>query len=318
VRGGAGDRRWASAAFSPDVRFDAWSDALASTHLPFAVDLSDSVAAFSAEVREHRLGELSLVDALASRHRGVRTRRQVVGADADLVGVQYVVAGRELVDISGEPTVLGPGDLMLWDGDADTGYAVLEPLHKRTLIMPRPVAAAVLPGYRGRFLAHVPATGPVPGALVGLLALLSTEVTSMDGGARTAAAALALQLVRSLDPGREMRVRPRSSHRELRNRVLQYVEHNLGDPTLSPATIAAAHAVSVRTLYAALDGLGTTLAAHIRHQRLARCHAELARASGSVGDIAFRWGFRNQAHFSRVFRRRYATSPSQVLRESSG
>jgi len=100
--------------------------------------------------------------------------------------------------------------------------------------------------------------------------------------------------------------------------VLQYVEDNLGDPVLSPATIAAAHAVSVRTLYAALDGLGTTLAAHIRNQRLARCHAELARASGSVGDIAFRWGFRNQAHFSRVFRRRYATSPSQVLRESSG
>jgi AraC-like DNA-binding protein len=317
VWGSAGDRRWASTAFSPDVRFDAWSDALAATHLPFAVDLSEPVAAFSAEVRQHRMGELSLVDALASPHRGVRTRRQVVGADADLVGLQYVVAGRELIDISGEQTVLGPGDLVLWDGDADTGYAVLEPLHKRTLIMPRPVAAAVLPGYRGRFFAHVSATGPVPGALVGLLTLLSTELTSMDGGARTASAALALQLVRSLDPARA-HPRLRSSHRELRDRVLQYVEDNLGDPALSPATIAAAHAVSVRTLYSALDGLGTTLAAHIRNQRLARCHAELVCASGSVGDIAFRWGFRNQAHFSRVFRRRYATSPRKVLRESSG
>jgi AraC-like DNA-binding protein len=317
VWGSAGDRQWASTAFSPDVRFDAWSDALAATHLPFAVDLSDPVAAFSAEVRQHRMGELSLVDALASPHRGVRTRRQVVGADADLVGLQYVVAGRELIDIGGEQTVLGPGDLVLWDGDADTGYAVLEPLHKRTLIMPRPVAAAVLPGYRGRFFAHVSATGPVPGALVGLLTLLSTELTSMDGGARTASAALALQLVRSLDPARA-HPRPRSSHRELRDRVLQYVENNLGDPALSPATIAAEHAVSVRTLYAALDGLGTTLAAHIRNQRLARCHAELVCSSGSVGDIAFRWGFRNQAHFSRVFRRRYATSPRKVLRESSG
>jgi AraC-like DNA-binding protein len=116
-----------------------------------------------------------------------------------------------------------------------------------------------------------------------------------------------------LDPGRGELTR--HSRRDLRERVLQYVDEHLGDPALSPATIAAAHAVSVRTLYSALDGLGTTPAAHIRNQRLARCRAELEGTSGSVGDIAFRWGFRNPAHFSRLFRARYAMPPSQVRRQ---
>ncbi|WP_433556727.1 helix-turn-helix domain-containing protein [Pseudonocardia xinjiangensis] len=310
---GPGDRRWASTGCPPGSRFDAWRDVLGATHLPFAVDLSEPpVEAFSAEVREHHLGDLTLVDTRASPHRGVRRRRQVAVSACDVVGLQYVVSGRELVDLGHESAVIGPGDLLLWHGDAPVGYEVIEPLHKRTLILPRAVAAAALPGFRGRFLAFPSRTAPVPTALVGLLALLSTELTGMDDGARAASAALTVQLVRLLDPGRGELAR--HSRRDLRDRVLQYVDDNLGDPALSPATIAVAHAVSVRNLYSAFDGLGTTPAAHIRHQRLARCRAELADTSGSLGDIAFRWGFRNRAHFSRLFRDRYAMPPSEVRR----
>jgi len=298
-----------------EARLDAWREALGRTHLPFAVALSHgSSDAFSAEVHEQYLGDLTLVDALASPHRGRRTRRQLSASTRDVVGLQYVIAGRELIEFGDESEVVGPGDLVLWDGDANVSYEVIEPLRKRSLIMPRPVAAAVLPGYRDRFLAHASKAGPAPNALIGLMTLLSTELTAMDNGARAASATLALQLVRTLDPGGRERRGTRCSGRDLRDRVLQYVEDNLGDPALSPATIAAAHAVSVRTLYCALEGMGTTLAAHIRNQRLAHCHAELARGSGPVADVAFRWGFRSHAHFSRIFRERYDLAPSQVDR----
>ncbi|MBO0882368.1 MAG: helix-turn-helix domain-containing protein, partial [Mycobacterium sp.] len=101
---------------------------------------------------------------------------------------------------------------------------------------------------------------------------------------------------------------------QLREQALQYIDDHLGDPTLNPATIAAAHAVSVRTLYSAVQGLGMTLAAYVRDRRLARCYDDLMLGADPVGQIAFRWGFTSPEHFSRAFRQRYGIPPSQIRR----
>ena len=46
---------------------------------------------------------------------------------------------------------------------------------------------------------------------------------------------------------------------------------------------------------------------------LRRCFEDLERPSGgSVTEIAFRWGFRDAAHFSRVFKREYGATPSEA------
>jgi AraC-like DNA-binding protein len=51
----------------------------------------------------------------------------------------------------------------------------------------------------------------------------------------------------------------------------------------------------------------------VRRERLARCLEDLRRPTGgSVTEIAFRWGFRDAAHFARVFKREYGQSPSDA------
>jgi AraC family transcriptional regulator, positive regulator of tynA and feaB len=55
----------------------------------------------------------------------------------------------------------------------------------------------------------------------------------------------------------------------------------------------------------------------VRAERLARCLEDLQRANGgSVTDIAFRWGFCDAAHFSRVFKRAFGVTPSDVRHEA--
>jgi hypothetical protein len=73
-----------------------------------------------------------------------------------------------------------------------------------------------------------------------------------------------VQLVKSLDtpPDEANKATGGWSRWELRERSLQYIDDHLGDQELSPVGIAAAHSVSVRTLYAAVDGLGVTLATY--------------------------------------------------------
>jgi AraC-like DNA-binding protein len=314
---GSGGSKWDLADFPSNHRFDAWSEVLGRTHIPFAVDLTDgTLETFSATVHEQRIGDMALVDAFALPHRGRRDQRQVSADGCDLVGLQYVVAGREVLGQGDRDILLGPGDLVMWDGRLRARYEVHETLHKRSLIMPRALARSVLPAFRGAFVADLTKEG-APGArraLVSLMQYLSDELPGMGSGARMASASLLVELLKALKPARERPVPRGSDQAILRDRIVAYIEEHLGDPTLSPASIAAAHAVSVRMLYTVTEGLDTTLAAYIRNRRLARCHEDLTSDPAAIGDIAFRWGITNQAHFSRLFRQRYGLSPRELRR----
>ncbi|GAB2922931.1 helix-turn-helix transcriptional regulator [Streptomyces mayteni] len=97
-------------------------------------------------------------------------------------------------------------------------------------------------------------------------------------------------------------------------RVQAFVRRHLGDPDLSPGTIAAAHHISVGYLHRIFRTLGhdTTLAAWIRHERLEGARRQLAdpaHRAVPVHRIAARWGFTDAAVFSRTFRAVYGLPP---------
>ena len=82
---------------------------------------------------------------------------------------------------------------------------------------------------------------------------------------------------------------------------------------MTPATLARSLGVSLRTLQLAFADHDDTVAARLRRRRLARAHANLSRdATVSVTEVAFRWGFVDSGHFSRLFRAAYGVSPTAV------
>jgi len=95
--------------------------------------------------------------------------------------------------------------------------------------------------------------------------------------------------------------------------VRLYIDANLSNPSLSPATIAKANAISIRTLHRLFESTDDSVGAVIRERRLSRCRADLLRGTDeSVTAIAFRWGFRNMSFFSRLFRERYGVSAREL------
>lgn len=298
-------------------RFAAWCDILGATHLAFAMDPSPQWhEGFSADIREHGLGSLSLLETSVEPHRGRRTRRQVNANTRDVIGLHFINSGRQAVDLQGRRVILGPGDAMIWDGSATGGYEILEPLKKTTLIVPRAVAATVLPSYRNSFVQPLPGDHPPTRFLIRMLSLLCEQLPLMDDGARQASAHLIAELLKPLgELHGDNSVQPlRVSRPALRERVLDYIDQNLADPALVPTAIAAAHGVSVRTLYSAVEGLGVSLARYIRDQRLARCYDALLFGADPIGTIALRNGFKSAAHFSTAFRERYGSTPREVRR----
>ncbi|MBQ0854979.1 helix-turn-helix domain-containing protein [Streptomyces sp. BH-SS-21] len=115
-------------------------------------------------------------------------------------------------------------------------------------------------------------------------------------------------------------VPPHTGRRALSARIHAFIRENLGDPGLTPDTIAAAHHISLRYLHKLFHAEGRTVAAWIRERRLEQCRRDLADPALSerpIRAIAARWGFTSPAHFSQVFRSAHGCSPRQFRHRST-
>lgn len=107
---------------------------------------------------------------------------------------------------------------------------------------------------------------------------------------------------------------PISSHRrELIENIKKFIEENIKNPSLTPSKIAEHFAVSTRYIHQLFKTEGITVASFILDMRLERCQRDimLLYPKKKVIDIAFKWGFNDAAHFSKVFKKKYGVSPSK-------
>jgi AraC family transcriptional regulator, positive regulator of tynA and feaB len=310
--------RWRVAGGDTRQRLDAWSDILATTHLAFNVRPTHRTPDdFRGAVSRRAIGDLMLVDCAASPflgHRG-RTVMTPESRQEDILGFQLVCKGVETVREGARVLAVTAGDAVIWDGHTPTDVEIVEAFHKRTLLFPRDRVLAVCPRLAElRALPPLHDNGPAR-LLVRYMNALAVE-PALDGAAGVAAANAALELLRAA-------VEPcvptgRAATREaMRAEIRRYVKTHLQDPDLGPASIARASAISVRALHALFEDVDASVAGLVRTERLARCLEDLQRPNGgSVTDIAFRWGFCDAAHFSRVFKRAFGVTPSEVRHQA--
>ncbi len=95
-------------------------------------------------------------------------------------------------------------------------------------------------------------------------------------------------------------------------RIDAAIEAQLGNPNLTIADIARQNGLSQRYLQRLFECQDTTFSAYVRERRLERCCGDLIDpkyADQSIAKISHRWGFSDQAHFSRIFSATYGISP---------
>jgi transcriptional regulator GlxA family with amidase domain len=98
--------------------------------------------------------------------------------------------------------------------------------------------------------------------------------------------------------------------------VMRFARANLDDPELAPDALAAAGAMSVRTLNRLFSTIGTTPMRWVWSERLEASRVSLSQGEvRSVTDAAFAHGFSELGHFSRSFKRTFGVSPQKLLRK---
>jgi len=103
----------------------------------------------------------------------------------------------------------------------------------------------------------------------------------------------------------------------LRVQIRSFIEEYLGDPNLGVPTIATAFGISARYVHMLFKGDGGTVSDYIQGRRMeeaAQALADPLHARVGIGDIAVAHGFKSQAHFCRLFRQRYGTTPRDYRR----
>jgi AraC-like DNA-binding protein len=277
-------------------------------------ELPDQVRA--ADLGAVRVGELS-----ASRPGGAdRRRRHLQAMDADLCKVDVVAQGEVVVEQDGRQARLRAGDFAFVDLSRPAHWTNKWSMRVVAVAFPRKLLPLQRDDVAGLTAVGL-SGGDGPGAVFSSTARqLARQVDRLDpaSGARVATAALDLLTVALAGRlGRQGELPPDIPRRALVRQVHAFVEGQLADPELTPATVARAHHVSLRTLYKLFEGEPTSVAGLVKQRRLERCRRDLldpSLAGVPVSAIAARWGLTNAAHFSRAFRAAYGASPVEYRR----
>ncbi len=95
--------------------------------------------------------------------------------------------------------------------------------------------------------------------------------------------------------------------------VKRHTDRHLAVHDLTPAMVAAALGISLRTLHQLFEPTGTSFARYVLRRRLEECRAALlASPSRPVIDIAFAWGFSSLSTFYRAFQNAFGTTPGDL------
>lgn len=296
--------------------FDHWKHLVAESFVPLAARTAD-VDGFRGRMRSRVLDRMSIVEVTATSHEVHRTPALIAQAHERYFKLNLQLEGTGLLIQDNREAVLQPGDLAIYD--TNRPYTLTFEEQARIMVVMFPCDALSLPtDYVGQLAAvRMGATG-LSGIVGQFIRQLSENLDVLNGPSGSRLATNALDLVSTmLHAAMDMtpdRMKPQAL---LAVSVREYIDANLSDPLLSPASIAAAHFISTRHLHNVFHESGTTVAGFIRSQRLDGARRDLRdplHAGKSVAAVAARWGFLDAAHFSRTFRDAFGIPPSDWRR----
>jgi AraC family transcriptional activator of tynA and feaB len=307
-----GGELWATDAGTRDDVVAQWEHILSATYLPWTVTIPELPErnAFRGWVRRWPIDDLLLVDCRCGPCTGLRARHQLADTDGEFVVVMIIHKGAETVSQRHTEATLTPGDIAAWDSARRNQFTVPESLSKRSMVIPR---AALDEVGGGPWLTEGAVLDPIAPAtrlLTSHLDTLSEVLPGLGSAAMSAARMAALELfVGALRTDSDVcsaaSVRP-----ALRASIERYIDRHLLNGAVTPAALAAAHWVSVRTVNRVFSATGQTVGEVVRARRLARARADVTEGDQPISVIAHRWGFSDTSHFSRTFKAHYGYSPT--------
>ncbi|MBB4038778.1 AraC-like DNA-binding protein [Microvirga flocculans] len=304
---------------SPEEAYWIWRNI---TSYLFDVSLADSeaVGAFRIVIDSYHLGPLLLGSVTSRAQEFRRSSATIARSGVDHYLVQLYAQGGYAGEAEGRSVHVKQGDISILDM-ARTVHTQATDFRNLTLIVPRPLLEPLVKnpdGLHGIVLPGASALGR----------LLSTHLRTLDETAGSLSAedgaglseATARLIAGCFGPSVEAQAATVAARRgALILTIKRHIDAHLAEADLTIDRITREFHISRATLTRIFEPLGG-VAGYIRERRMLRCFAEITapnNAHRSIAELAYSWGFGNEAAFSRAFRRMFDMSPREARSESA-
>lgn len=277
---------------------------------------------FVGTMRTQRFGAADISQVEVGRHRVNRSAEHVRSFREHNLIVGLQLGGNSLIIQDGRIAALSPGDIAVYSTTRPYSIVADEPMVCMGVKLP-PTMLTVQDGLLENVTARcLSPDNTLRNAFVEVLRTAAHPDSTLSNATHPLTARMLGDMVSIMCINEaELRglVDTPQTDEDLIAEVLAYAHTHLADPGLTADEVAAACHISVRTLYRLLAAKGIRLSVWIRTRRLEKCRHALADpqlAHLPVAQIAARWGFRNAAYFSTVFRAEFGVSPDASRRRT--
>jgi AraC-like DNA-binding protein len=297
-----------------DKRSHRWSQIISTTYFPLDLCYRDAPS-FNGELAIWSLGSIGLSrlssDALSYR----RTRDHLFRGGDEHYLITIPVKSEVYFSQCGKEVTCKPGGFIVERSDEpyQFGYS-----HTNDLWVLK-VKENVLKGHvlsPDRFCSlEFDASSSVGALLLDMIKLVPERYSQLDETARELVGQQLIDLlVLSLKKDGRVLNSNTSTVREAHlSRIESYIRAHITDPTLDPENIANGCGISLRYLHTLFRDTNQTVSQWLRTQRLELCRETLSGSSShqTIAEIAYHWGFNDQAQFSRLFKGAFGVTPRE-------
>lgn len=297
-------------------RLEYWREIVCDTFVELDCQAAEPVGFFGS-IRSRSLGDIVFTRVSSTAQHVARTPARISRSDFEYFFLSLQLQGRGCHKQDGRVAHLQPGDFTIYDTTRPYELLFGDPFGQLVLSIPREVVKSRLSDAE-RLTACTVRGQSGSGRLASVfIRQLAAQIESLDRASLPRLHASVVDLIATA-LAEQRRGGTSSLSRNanvLTQQVLQFIEDHLPDAELSCEAIAARHRISARYLRVLFREFGTCASDWIWRRRLERARQDLSdprQRHLSITTIGFNWGFKDGAHFSRMFKQQFGCTPTEV------
>jgi AraC-like DNA-binding protein len=299
----------------PHKRLAVWQDIVCDVFvgLDCRSDMSD---AFSGSIAQSMIGPVSCTRVDSCAQRVFRTQSRIARASEDFVLITLGIKGMNGVFQDGREAIVRAGEFVIYDTTRPYELRFDNHFSQTIFRIPRKLLQQRVGSFDTLTATTFAAKRPLERLAYDFLINVSEIIDFVDAETAIRLSDQALDLVgMAFSEKMHDGCQGQSFHRsKLLYRLKSYILMHLRNPELSLSSAAAALGVSTRYVSDLMAAEQLSFRSYVQVQRLDKCKRDLSDPSNAarhVGDIAYAWGFKDLAHFSRTFKERFGVSPRE-------
>ncbi|MBN9085151.1 MAG: hypothetical protein BGP06_19795 [Rhizobiales bacterium 65-9] len=276
---------------------------------------------FRGEAAHSRIGDLDLTTIACSSEYVERSARHINEDNREIVVLVNVRRGELHLRQGKVAHCLAAGTSLLYAPNAPFFWEHEQSTEVQNVAVPRRLLAAAVPQLDKHFLIPRNNHTGMWRVAADFVGSLSNEMLRIpDAAAGTYARQLIDLIAIAIEAdSNELHIENSSVRSATLRRCIGHIRQHLHDPLLTPTHIADTVGISLRYLHRIFSDAGASVGEVILAERLKFAYARLADPMHRrlrIAEIAYRAGFRSQAHFAHAFRARYSMSPSDRRKQT--